>query len=144
VTVIVVHFSKQSKEIIMKLTTGNSILAILVAFCFFSGIDGFVPSLTTRTFSESKHVMAPTRIRSTTSLQALRSHQVAPRIGFRNRVKTTWKKVFQQENKKQTLRRRTMLLSAASALVTLLARPAITLAMGGMGGTKGSVAPMER
>jgi hypothetical protein len=128
----------------MRLTTGNSILAILVAFCFFSGIDGFVPSLTTRTFSESKHLMAPTRFRSTTSLQALRSHQVAPRIGFRNRVKKTWKKVFQQGSKKQTLRRRTVLLSAASALVALLARPAVTLAMGAIGGTKGPVTPMER
>lgn len=85
-----------------------------------------------------------TKFRSDTSFHASKSPEVAPQAGFRNRVKTTLNNVFQPGTKKQRLRRRSIMVGVASALVALFVRPAITLAMGGMGGSKGPVAPMER
>eukprot|EP00980_Cylindrotheca_fusiformis_P023194 scaffold10201_cov119-Cylindrotheca_fusiformis.AAC.11 len=128
----------------MRVTQGIPNLAILLS-CLIFGIDGFVPSSRTTPFSQSKNLNGVTNIPSKIFLQDSMSHQVANRIGFRNRLKKTWKQVFTSRiAPKQKLRRRTLLVGVASVLSTLLVRPAITLAMGAMGGTKGPVAPMER
>ena len=48
------------------------------------------------------------------------------------------------KQKTSAVGRRTMLVGMASFLVTMLARPTMTLAMGAMGGSSGPVAPMAR
>jgi hypothetical protein len=102
-------------------------------------IQGFVPA----SLSASKHSLsASKKIRPIHSFHSKNYDECTSRIGFRNRLKSSWKKIASQKNEK--IRRRTMVVSAASVLVTLLARPTITLAMGAMGGSKGPVAPMQR
>ncbi|CAJ1958656.1 unnamed protein product [Cylindrotheca closterium] len=69
------------------------------------------------------------------------------RIGFRNRLRSAWQKVMPQRNNDSTragLSKRRVVFGAAAFVVSMLARPLVTLAMGGMGGSKGPVAPMER
>lgn len=67
----------------------------------------------------------------------------APRFNPLPQIRHSFKSL--QKGKGTKTSRRTLLISFASLLVTLVARPTLALAMGGgMGGPKGPVAPMQR
>lgn len=146
----------------MRITNGDRLLLVLAGLCSYIGVHGFVPS--------ARPAAATNHFRHASLMNTQRIHHSfhsgimddgqdpkntsSSRIGLvRNRIKSAWKKKRtgvvngkdNHKNKNETMRRRrTSVIGIASVLVTLLARPAMTLAMGAMGGTKGPVAPMSR
>lgn len=114
---------------------------------FLLSVDGFVPKYPLTTVSPYCNV-ASTKFRPLPKTALDSEYQeVTPRLGFRNRVKSAWQSVIPQRNKahvKAGLTKRRAVFGVAAFVVSMLARPVLTLAMGGMGGPKGPVAPMER
>eukprot|EP00526_Cylindrotheca_closterium_P007404 CAMPEP_0113660596 /NCGR_PEP_ID=MMETSP0017_2-20120614/32986_1 /TAXON_ID=2856 /ORGANISM="Cylindrotheca closterium" /LENGTH=691 /DNA_ID=CAMNT_0000575245 /DNA_START=94 /DNA_END=2169 /DNA_ORIENTATION=+ /assembly_acc=CAM_ASM_000147 len=124
----------------------HRVLRLCLLFLF--SVDGFVPKSPLRSVSRSSNVASSNNF-SPAPKTVLNSQcqEVTSRIGFRNRVKSAWQKVILQRNNKNTkagLSKRRVLFGAAAFVVSLMARPLASLAMGAMGGSKGPVAPMER
>ena len=117
---------------------------------FLFSVDGFVPKSPLRSLSPASDVASSKNFKPLPkSVLNSQYHEVThrTRIGFRNRVTSAWQKVMPQRNKdnnKAGLSKRRVLFGAAAFIVSMLARPIASLAMGGMGGSKGPVAPMER
>lgn len=128
---------------------------ILALACYSKPADGFGVSRSnffTKSCASPRVQHIPVTPEST-SVQALRYHS-----GEESSRKSRW---YSQLNPIPKIRRkaaqwqprfpgakagkRALLISVASVLVTLVARPTLALAMGGgMGGSKGPVAPMAR
>jgi hypothetical protein len=138
----------------MERNCAMSIIRVVTILCLLiGGVDGFSVSkcIFSRRASASPKVehiplLPSTRIPSIRSIKAsvgdAESHK---RGGFRNRVTSLRENIRGPWRKSDgKVGRRAMLVSVASALVALLARPTRALAMGAMGGTKGPVAPLQR
>lgn len=124
----------------------HRVLKLCLLFLF--AVDGFVPKSPLKGFSPTSNVANSKKFSPVSKVVLNSQYQaVNPSVGFRNRVKSIWQKVIPQRNKdeaKAGFSKRRVLLGAAAFVVSILARPVVTLAMGAMGGSKGPVAPMER
>jgi hypothetical protein len=138
-----------------------STFCAVALFLLLSGTDGFSSMSRRRIFSrgtaslQQRTEVAPMPLLpSTTGIiqplsfcKSIMENDEASKSDARFRIGSWWKRRTSPRRKSDSKKigRRAMLISAASVLVTLVARPTMALAMGGgMGGLKGPVAPMQR